>query len=55
MAAARVDSASAVHGLEVSTTMCSMPSAAAASQRPANASLVSPASRRVLSVYSIWS
>ena len=55
MAVARVDSASVVHGAEEMTTMCSIPRAAAAWQRRVKSSLDSPASRRVLSVFSIAS
>jgi len=55
MAVVSLDSASVVHGEETMTTMCSIPRAAAAAQRRANWSLDSPASRRVLSVFSIAS
>jgi hypothetical protein len=55
IAVANVDSASVVHGEEEMTTMFSTPRAAAAAHRRANSSLDSPASRRVLSVFSIAS
>jgi hypothetical protein len=53
MAAARVAIAWSVHGPEVMTTRCWMPSAAAAAPRPMKLSADSPASSRVLSVFSI--
>jgi hypothetical protein len=55
IAVAKVDSASVVHGEEEMTTMFSTPRAAATAHRRANSSLDSPASRRVLSVFSIAS